>query len=163
MFEAMTLHNPAWFEDCLINPVEREFFKQEAPTPDPIIQGPYRTPANPKAIYGDKKVRLDLVPPALEISAAHALGEGAAKYGAYKWRESGVEAMTYVGAIKRHLAAWVDGEELDPESTTGKHHLDGVAGSLAILLDCYHGGFLVDNRPAHGPGPRLVLTPKETI
>lgn len=115
---------------------------------------------NPKQAYGDKKVALQLVPAALDVAAAKGLKEGAVKYGAFNWRENDVEVMTYVGAIKRHLAAWVDGEEIDPDSIHGKHHLDGVAASLAILLDAMAGGFAVDNRPPAGPGPRLVLPPK---
>jgi hypothetical protein len=116
--------------------------------------------ANPKQAYGDKKVPMHLVPPALVIGAARALGEGAKKYGAYNWRNSKVEALTYVGAIQRHLAAYQDGEDVDPESTTGKLHLEGIAACCAILMDALHGGFLIDNRPPAGPAPRLVLTPK---
>lgn len=115
--------------------------------------------ANPKQAYGDKKVPLHLVPPAFDAYCAQGLGEGAVKYGAWNWRTNKVEAMTYVGAIKRHLAAWQDGEELDPESTTGKSHLAGIAASLAILIDAKECGQLIDNRPLPGAGPRLVLTP----
>jgi hypothetical protein len=119
-------------------------------------------PANPKQAYGDKKLATQTVPPALLLGAARAYGEGAAKYGAFNWRTSKVEAMTYVGAIHRHLAAYTDGEDVDPESNTGKLHLEGIAACVGILLDCHAGGFLVDNRPPAGPAPRLVLTPKET-
>lgn len=119
--------------------------------------------ANPKQAYGDLKVALQLVPPALVIHAAKALKEGAGKYGPYNWRKTKVEALTYVGAILRHLAAYQDGEDLDPESATGKSHLDGVAASLAILLDAQDGGTLIDNRPPAGPAPRLVLTPKAPV
>lgn len=122
---------------------------------------PDSKPANPKQAYGDLKVPMHLVPPALITGAAKALGEGARKYGAYNWRSSKVESMTYIGAIHRHLAAYLDGEDLDPESTEGKLHLDGIAACVAILLDATHGGFLIDNRPPKGPAPRLVLTPKK--
>jgi hypothetical protein len=67
--------------------------------------------------------------------------------------------MTYVGAIERHLAAYKDGEDIDPDSKEGKGHLDGLAASLAILLDAQDGGFLIDNRPPPGPAPRLVRIP----
>ncbi len=117
--------------------------------------------ANPKKQYGDKKVPLHLVPPALVIGAAHALREGAGRYGPYNWRESKVEAMTYVGAILRHCMAYLDGEDVDPESTVGKLHLDGIAGSVAVLLDATHGGFLIDNRPPKGPAPGMVREPME--
>lgn len=116
--------------------------------------------SNPKQAYGDLKVPVQFVPWALVLSAARGNGEGARKYGAYNWRTTKVEALTYVGAMMRHMAAWVDGEEIDPESKEGKHHLDGLAASLAILLDALHGGFLIDNRPPKGPAPQMVLTPK---
>ncbi len=118
-------------------------------------------PANPKQAYGDKKLATATVPPALMLGAAKAFGEGAAKYGAFNWRVSSVEAMTYVGAILRHLSAYVDGEDVDPESSTGKLHLEGIAACVGILLDCTYGGFLIDNRPPKGPAPAMVLTPKE--
>lgn len=139
----------------------RKFYGSE-PT-ESVYQIPVATPAsdsaNPKQRYGDLKVPLQLVPPALTLAAATALGEGARKYGPYNWRTSKVEALTYVGAMLRHLAAWQDGEDVDPESAEGKTHLAGVAASLAILLDAIEGGFVIDNRPQPGPAPRLVRTP----
>ncbi len=125
----------------------------------PVASAANTVSANPKKAYGDLKVPLHTVPPALMLGAARAFGEGAAKYGAFNWRKNHVEVMTYVGAILRHLSAYTDGEDVDPESTTGKLHLDGIAACVGILLDSYHGGFLVDNRPPAGPAPRLVLTP----
>jgi hypothetical protein len=120
-------------------------------------------PANPKQAFGDLKVPLQLVPAALKVAAATGLKEGIVKgYGAWNWRTTNVEAMTYIGAIERHLEAWKDGEEIDPESVIGKHHLDGLAASLAILLDALKGGFLIDNRPPKGPAPGLVRTPGVT-
>lgn len=117
---------------------------------------------NPKKAFGDKKVALQLVPPALAIHGARALKEGADKYGAYNWREQPVEAMTYIGGLMRHAAAYLDGEDIDPESTTGKLHLDGMIANLAILVDAMDLGTLIDNRPPKGPAPKLILTPKET-
>ena len=117
-------------------------------------------PANPKQIHGDRKVPLHLVPPALVIGAARALGEGVKKgYGPFNWRHSKVQANTYIGAIMRHLQSYLDGEEVDPESIVGKHHLDGAAASLAILMDAKDGGFLIDDRPPRGPAPGLLRDP----
>ena len=111
----------------------------------------------PKAAEGSKKAPLHLVPPALAISAARALGEGADKYGAFDWRTRRPVASAYVAAMLRHLYAYMDGEDTDPDSEVGKDHLDGIAGSLAVLLDATHGGFLEDDRPSPGPAPRLLL------
>lgn len=69
---------------------------------------------------------------------------GAEKYGPYNWRETGVCATTYVAAIMRHLNAWRDGEDLDPES--GISHIAHVACSCNILLDAQHCNTLQDDR-----------------
>jgi hypothetical protein len=69
---------------------------------------------------------------------------GAEKYGPYNWRKTGVCASTYVSAIMRHLNAWRDGEDLDPES--GISHIAHIATSCNILLDAGHCGTLQDDR-----------------
>ena len=69
---------------------------------------------------------------------------GAEKYGPFNWRETGVCATTYVAAIMRHLNAWRDGEDLDPES--GISHIAHVACSCNILLDAKHCNTLQDDR-----------------
>lgn len=118
-----------------------------------------KNPPNPKQRFGDMKRRVDLVPPALTLGAAKAFAEGAEKYGAFNWRVRAVEAMTYVGAGIRHLQAYLDGEDIDPESKHGKLHLEGAAACIAILLDCTYAGSLIDNRPAKGPAPNLTRAP----
>lgn len=119
--------------------------------------------ANPKQAFGDTKPPLHLVPAALTHAVSVGLSEGRDKYGAWNWRSTKVEAMTYVGAILRHLAAYVDGEDADPDSAIGKSHLAGAAASLAILLDAQEGGFLVDNRPPKGAGGRLMREPVKRV
>ena len=116
---------------------------------------------NPKQLYGDKKCPLHLVPPALDVAASEGLAEGAVKYGAYNWRTKPVNLMVYVAAMRRHLAAIQDGEDIDPESPTGKLHIDGLAANAAIFADAWYGGFMIDDRPPRGPGPELVRTPKD--
>jgi len=120
---------------------------------DAIMPTP-TAPENPKQLQGDFKVPLHLVPPGLEIYAAMALGEGglwkAVPYGPYNFRESRVEAMTYVGAIMRHIKDYIDGYDIDPDSPVNKPSLAGVAGSLAILIDATENGNLIDNRPNKG-------------
>lgn len=126
----------------------------------PLTKSTTSDPANPKQAFGDKKVPLYLVPPALEYAAAKGFIEGR-KYGPFNWRDTKVKMTTYIGAIQRHLGAIRDGEDVDPESTTGKLHLEGLAANVAILADAFYGGFLIDDRPTPGPMPRLLLTPKE--
>ncbi len=107
------------------------------------------TLANPKQAYGDLKVPLHLVPPSASAYIAQGLKEGARKYGAFNWRETNVESMTYVGAALRHIAAYVDGETVDPES--GNPHLAHAMASLAILVDAIEANKIIDNRPTAGP------------
>jgi len=99
---------------------------------------------DPKGAIGATKTPLGLIPPhAMEQTAwVHKLG--ADKYGAWNWRETGVCASTYVNAILRHLNAWRDGEDLDPES--GISHLAHIACSANILMDAEYCNKLQDDR-----------------
>ena len=101
---------------------------------------------NPKTIHGERKSPLGLIPlRALQAAAgAHALG--AAKYGPWNWREhSGVAASVYINAIIRHIKAWQEVSDNDPES--GVSHLGHVMACCGILLDAQANGKLVDDRP----------------
>jgi hypothetical protein len=105
----------------------------------------YEMPTSPKQIYGDAKVPLHLLPAIAEIEWAKAHKNGADKYGAFNWHENPVEALTYIAAARRHLMAWMAGEEIAPDS--GVHHLGHVMACCAILMDASKAGMLIDNRP----------------
>lgn len=109
---------------------------------------------NPKDIIGATKPDLSLVPPAALIHIAEAMGNGAAKYGAYNWRGRQVQAMTYIAAAQRHLVQYLDGEEIAEDS--GVHHLAHAAACCAIVLDALETGNLKDNRPPAGAASRLI-------
>lgn len=126
-----------------------------------IAEGKPSMPENPKKLYGDKKLPVHLVPPILALQTSVAMGEGADKYGPYNWRDSKVCTSTYIGAMGRHLAAYADGEDIDPESTRGKTHLAGLAACIAILMDAGALGMLVDDR-RKGPAAEFTRIPKET-
>jgi hypothetical protein len=101
---------------------------------------------DPKGEAGKRKAQLQLLPPVFNSATAKALENGAAKYGPWNWRESDkVSALTYVGAIRRHLDAYLDGEDIDKES--GAPHLGHIAANCAILLDAQEHGPLHDDRP----------------
>ena len=110
--------------------------------------------ANPKQAYGDKKVPLHLVPGAASAYIAMGLKEGARKYGAFNWRETDVEVMTYVVATLRHITSFVDGEDTDGES--GNPHLAHAMASLAILVDALESEGVIDNRPKAGPAAKTL-------
>lgn len=109
---------------------------------------------NPKDLVGKTKVDLALVPPASLIEQARAMQNGARKYGAYNWREKKVLSMIYLSAAKRHLDAWLDGEELSSDAQI--HHLGHALACIGILVDAMHNGNLIDNRPTPGPAARLL-------
>lgn len=101
---------------------------------------------NPKDAIGRSKAPLQLVPAAFMAATALGLHNGATKYGIANWREHDVAASVYVGAILRHLTAWYEGEEEDPDDDVW--HLAACAAGLAILVDAHVGDNLVDDRPA---------------
>lgn len=99
---------------------------------------------DPKGEAGSRKCPLHLIPPVAMELTAWVHKHGAEKYGPYNWRKSKVCATTYVAAIMRHLNAFRDGEDLDPES--GLPHLAHIGASVNILLDAQACGTLVDDR-----------------
>lgn len=113
-----------------------------------------RVSNNPKDLIGITKPPLNLVPPAAMIHAAEAMRDGADKYGPYNWRAKNVLASIYVGAAMRHLAQYLDGEDIDPKS--GVHHLGHAIACCGIILDAESINRLIDDRPAKGAAAQLI-------
>lgn len=116
---------------------------------------------NPKTAFGAQKVDLSLIPPAAEYHMARALENGRDKYGPFNWRLNDVPVMTYIAAIKRHLSAFVDGEDLSTDALV--HHMGHIMASAAIVADAFEGGQLIDDRPPPGPGRRLMYLKKDKV
>jgi Domain of unknown function (DUF5664) len=104
-----------------------------------------REGTNPKDLVAQDKLDLSLVPDTLEVCAAHALTEGAVKYGRYNWRMVSIKASVYYAAEKRHMKKFWGGQDHDPATTV--HHIDNAIACLAILRDAMIHGSLVDDRP----------------
>lgn len=68
----------------------------------------------------DGKPRMDLLSGIWLAGVAKVMGFGAAKYDAHNWRK-GIATSRLLGAALRHIFAYLDGEDLDPES--GVSHL----------------------------------------
>ncbi|MHC4332187.1 MAG: dATP/dGTP diphosphohydrolase domain-containing protein [Planctomycetota bacterium] len=100
---------------------------------------------NPKDLIGNTKVSITKLPSVAIIHGAHAMMDGAGKYGAYNWRAKDVVASIYVDAAYRHLMAWFEGEEIADDSKV--HHLGHAIACCAILLDAGESGNLIDDRP----------------
>lgn len=99
---------------------------------------------NPKKSFGDTKIPLHLIPSGAARQLAWALKFGADKYGAFNWRETQIDAMTYIGAIRRHLDEWAEGCDYAEDSML--HHIAHIMANCAILMDSIQEGCLEDNR-----------------
>lgn len=76
------------------------------------------------------KARINLVPVEAIEGAAKAFGFGADKYGVDNFR-NGIAYRRLADATMRHLLAYMNGEDNDPES--GLSHLDHGLASLSML------------------------------
>jgi Domain of unknown function (DUF5664) len=104
---------------------------------------------NPKDLFGNKKVSITKLPQVAVLHGAHAMMNGADKYGPYNWRDRAVIASIYIDAAMRHLMTWFEREETAEDS--GVHHLGHAIACCAILLDAQATGNLLDDRPTVNP------------
>lgn len=116
---------------------------------------------NPKDLVASNKVPLHLVPQSVNVAMAMAFLEGASKYGAFNWRATGVRASVYFSALQRHLTAWINGEEIDPDS--GLPHTFKMAACVAIIIDAHVAGVLVDDRPIEAPIAAMMTALEPTV
>jgi hypothetical protein len=100
---------------------------------------------NPKDAVGTKKVPMSTIPGPVIMEAGLALLEGARKYGRHNYREAGVRASVYYDATFRHLMAWWEGEDIDPDS--GLSHVTKAIAGLIVLRDSMMKGNWKDDRP----------------
>jgi len=100
---------------------------------------------NPKDAVGTKKVPFSTVPSRVVAEIGLAMLEGARKYGRHNYREAGVRASVYYDALQRHINAWWEGEDIDPDS--GLNHVVKALASLVVLRDSMLTGNWVDDRP----------------
>jgi len=114
---------------------------------------------NPKDELGTAKAPLHLIPNTALVAMSMAFLEGREKYGQYNWRITGVRASVYQAALLRHMMAWFDGEDIDPDS--GLPHLHKAIACLAILIDADVLGVLEDDRPPRAPTARMMESTKE--
>jgi hypothetical protein len=105
---------------------------------------------NPKDAVGTKKVPFSTVPARVVAEMGLALLEGARRYGRHNYRASGVRASVYYDACLRHLTAWWEGQDVDPDS--GLPHVVKALACLAVLRDSQTQGNWVDDRPPPTPG-----------
>jgi hypothetical protein len=114
--------------------------------PDTVIHTSKATSDNPKNILSNTRVDTTLTSPIAQLHCADAMHDGADKYDPYNWRAKKIAARAYVAAMKRHLDAYMEGEDVAQDS--GCKHLGHVMASAAILLDAEAHGTLIDDRLA---------------
>jgi len=101
--------------------------------------------SNPKDAVGIRKVPMSTVPSGVMMELGLAMMEGALKYGRHNYRDIGVRTSVYYDAAMRHLMAYWEGEDTDPDS--GVSHLVKAIATLTVLRDAEMVGKVVDDRP----------------
>jgi len=95
------------------------------------------------------KPQINMVPFELIQGVAGVLEFGAAKYCKDNWKK-GMDWTRCWDSAQRHMWAWQNGEDFDPES--GKSHLAHAASNIAFLM------WYAENRPEFDD-----RTPKSTM
>jgi len=109
---------------------------------------------NPKDIIGSNKLPFHLCPTTFTAGVSMAFLEGCLKYGRSNFRAVGVRASIYYDAALRHLIAWFEGEDIDPDS--GLNHLYKAGACLAVIADAMEAGKLNDDRMIKGGYSKLI-------
>lgn len=100
---------------------------------------------NPKDAVGIKKVPFSTIPSEVMAEIGLAMLEGARKYGRHNYRIAGVRSSVYYDALLRHICAWWEGEDIDPDS--GLNHVIKALSTLVVLRDAMINEKLTDDRP----------------
>lgn len=120
-------------------------------------------PTNPKDAVGIKKAPMSTVPAGVLAEVGVAMLEGASKYGRHNFRVAGVRASVYYDGVMRHLMAWWEGEDIDPDS--GLSHVVKAITSLTVLRDAMLQEMWADDRPPRSAPfyPRLNAAAAEIV
>lgn len=105
---------------------------------------------NPKDAVGVAKAPMSTVSAPVMMEVGLAMMEGARKYGRHNYRVAGVRGSVYYDAVMRHMMAWWEGEDVDPDS--GLSHITKAIASLVVLRDSMIQGNWADDRPPKTPG-----------
>lgn len=114
--------------------------------------------SNPKDVIGSTKPCIEYVPMGPLFEAAAVLTAGHMKYRSHNYRVIPIRSGSYVSAAFRHLAAYHEGQDDDPDD--GLHHIAHAIAGLMILLDAIRSGNVIDTRPPRIQHPFDHLKPK---
>jgi hypothetical protein len=96
--------------------------------------------------FDQGKPRMELLSREAMVQIAQVLTFGAQKYDAHNWR-GGIAWSRVLGAALRHLTAFIDGEDTDPES--GISHLAHAGCCIMFLLEYEKTHKELDDRYKH--------------
>jgi hypothetical protein len=82
------------------------------------------------------------------MELAVAMYEGDRKYGRHNYRATKIVAEDYYNALQRHMMAWWEGEDEDPDC--GLSHITKAIATLVVLRDAMMRDMWVDDRPPRG-------------
>lgn len=102
------------------------------------------TDSNKAKTFDDGKAPLSMVPWAGVRSMALVQAYGHKKYGDYNNYRKGMEISRNLSCAIRHISAFMDGEDLDPESK--ESHLGHAMCRLAFVLQNLADGVAIDDR-----------------
>lgn len=94
--------------------------------------------------YDDGKPPLANLPPAGMVGVAKVQAYGHKKYKDFNNYRKGMEASRQCSCIIRHVMAYMNGEDLDPES--GESHIAHAATRCMFLLQNIHDKVVIDDR-----------------
>lgn len=134
--------------------VEKTEGARGTPTPGRVVGPGEIKRSNPKDAVGTGKVPFSTVPAPVIAEIGLAMLEGARKYRRHNYRAIGVRASVYYDAAMRHLTAWWEGQDLDPDS--GLHHIIKALSTLTVLRDAMLNAKVNDDRPPSMPNPDWV-------
>jgi hypothetical protein len=93
------------------------------------------TDSKPGKKADNGKPRIELLPFSVLVEISKVLTHGANKYVPDNWQNVPDAKNRYTGALMRHLAAWKEGEAVDPESGEDKLlHIAQVACNALFLV-----------------------------
>lgn len=94
--------------------------------------------------HNEGKLPIDLVPTSAIMAMASVLNYGKSKYDKRQWEKGNHYSVPYA-SIMRHLLAFWDGEDLDPESNLP--HVEHIIMNAAMLVEYYKKYKKLDDRP----------------
>lgn len=94
--------------------------------------------------FNEGKQRFDLLPPSWPRALVEVLTKGAEKYEDRNW-ERGMNWSTCYASMMRHIQAWWEGNDIDPES--GLPHMAHAAWNALALVEYMTTHPELDDRP----------------